>query len=243
MRFIVQPIDFADLTGRSCRIESVRHGDATAVVGKGDVLVAPRLRRGRHDCDGGRAVGPVGVDMEIAADVGDGHETRQPVCLGGRYLAAVLAQFRLDECKTELLIDLRFGDAGNPPFAGKHTVLVQFPAVLVGEAAQRDVVSFGAGKIEQRGAVAPLRDGADIDLQARPQHDGGARGTVGENFSHIFIAHQLIADGNTIPGRYQNIEIADCIAAPAVAAGYDDAPAVAKIADNAPRPQLRPPRA
>ena len=55
---------------------------------------------------------------------------------------------------------------------------------------------------------------------------------MGENFSHIFIAHQLIADCDTIPGRYQNIEIADCIAAPAVATGYDDAPAVAKIADN-----------
>ena len=107
--------------------------------------------------------------------------------------------------------------------------------MFVGEAAQRNVVSFGAGKIEQRGAITPFRDGADIMTSgSRPQNTTVVRDLAWREFAHILSPHQLIAARHTIPGRLrEHRDQTDCIAAPAVAAGYDDArPPLRRVADN-----------
>src|SRR6516162_8615904 len=111
-------------------METMRHGHATAVIGQGNVLIAPRLSGSRHGLNAGRAVCPVGMDVKITANVGKGHKMREVVCAGGRYLAAILPQFRFNERKSELLINLLLRGAGNPPLTSKQAVLVQFPAVL-----------------------------------------------------------------------------------------------------------------
>ena len=210
----------------------MRHGDATAVVGQRHVFIAARLRPGCHALDADRAIGPVGMGVQIAANIGDGYQPRQLVCLGERDLAAILAQFRRDIGKAELLVDLFLGGAGDPPFAGKQAIFVELPVAIVGKAAQRDIVRLGAGEIEQRGAVALFRHGADIDLQAGAQHDGRARRAVGENLGDILISHQLVADRRPVLRRDQNVQIAHRVAAAAIAAGHDDAATVAQKRDQ-----------
>ena len=82
-------------------------------------------------------------------------------------------------------------------------------------------LGISAGYLEL--VVDRLDQGKPIDEESRPFLEKSLPG-------HRYV--NLGVNGDTIPGRYQNIEIADCIAAPAVAAGYDDAPAVAKMTDN-----------
>ena len=90
----VHAIDLAALPAEPRRVKAMRHGNATAVIGQRNVFIAARLRRLGHRFDGGRAVSPIGMDMEIAANVRAGHETRQLVRPGQRDLAAILAQLR-----------------------------------------------------------------------------------------------------------------------------------------------------
>ena len=165
--------------------------------------------------------------MQIAANIRQRNQAWQLVRPSERNLAAILAQFRRNERKSELLIDLLFRNACDPSFAGKQAVLVELPLVLVGHATQRDVVSLGAGEIEQRRSVALLRHRADIDLQAGAQHHRRAGRSVGKDLRDVFITYQFITDGGAILRRHQNVEIADRIAAPAKAAGHDHAPAIA----------------
>lgn len=167
-RFFVQPVDFPDLARHPARVEAMGHGDAPAMVGERDILVTELVRRLDHGLDGRGAVGPVGMDMKIAAQVRQGHEVGQLVGLGQRDLAAVLAQLRRDEGESQLLVDLFLGGAGNPPLPGEQAVFVEFPAAVERQAAQRDVVGLRSGEIEQRGTIALLRHGAQIDLEAGP---------------------------------------------------------------------------
>ena len=136
------------------------------MIGQRHVGVAARLRRLRHVLDGRGAIGPIGMDMQIAADVVDADQTRQRAGLGERDLAAVLAHFRRDIGKAELPVDLFLGSAGDAPLARKQAIFVQFPFMVVGDAAQGDVMRLGAGKIEQRGAIALLGHRAHVDLDA-----------------------------------------------------------------------------
>jgi hypothetical protein len=64
--------------------------------------------------------------VEVAANVGRGHQTRQLVRLGDRNLATILAQFRLDERKSELRVDFILGDAGIPPLASNKPYSLSF---------------------------------------------------------------------------------------------------------------------
>ena len=210
----------------------MRHGNATAVVGQGNVFVAPRLRCGCHSGDGNRAVGPVRVHVKVAPNIGEIHKLRQLAGLGSRDLTAILAQFRFNECKPELLVDLFLRGAGNPPFSRKQPIFVQLPAMLVGKPAQRNVVSFGTGEIQQRGAIAFLRHRADIDLQAGAKHHGGARRAMRGNLRDVFVLHQPGSDRGTIPRGHQHIKVADRVAAPAITSGDHDASATAKKSDQ-----------
>ena len=87
----------------------MRHGDAAAVIGERDVLVALRLRSLGHRFDGRRAVGPVGMDVKVPAKVRARHQTRQLVRRRERDLAAVLAQFGRNERQSELFVDFLLG--------------------------------------------------------------------------------------------------------------------------------------
>ncbi len=127
---LIQPINLATLPAQPRGIETVGHGDAAAVVGERDVFVAARPCRLGHGFDGSGAVGPVGMDMEIPANIRRDYQTRQLVRRCKRNLTAILAQFGWDEGQSEFFVDFFFGEAGNPPPAGKQAVLVELPAAM-----------------------------------------------------------------------------------------------------------------
>jgi hypothetical protein len=136
----IHAIDLAALACEPRRIETMRHSDATAVVGQRDIFVALRLRSLGHGCNGSGAVRPIGTHMKITADVRSRYQRRQIARIGKREFAAVLAQFGRDVGESELLVDLFLGGTGQPPPARKQAVFVQLPAAANGDGAERDIV-------------------------------------------------------------------------------------------------------
>ena len=97
------------------------------------------------------AVAPVGVAVEVAAQVGERDQRRQPARARGLDLAAVLAQLGLDERQVEEAV--RRGLVGERPQLGgvarqrlavvvdaQEALLGQAPAAVAGDPPQPDVV-------------------------------------------------------------------------------------------------------
>src|SRR5690606_10284561 len=85
------PLPFEALGGHT-----VRDARGPAVVGDGHVPVAPSLAGARHGFDRVLAIAPGGVHLEVAADVAELEELRQPALLRGLDLAAILPQLGRD---------------------------------------------------------------------------------------------------------------------------------------------------
>ena len=66
----VQRLDHLELAAQSFGVEAVGHGEAGAVVGEGQVLVAERRGRLGHLGDRAAAVGPVGVAVAVPPQQG-----------------------------------------------------------------------------------------------------------------------------------------------------------------------------
>ena len=104
-----------------------------------------------HDLDRVDAVRPVGMAVQVAAQVAQGDEGREPSGEGRLDLAAVLAQLGLDEGQAEegVRLCLRAERAQLGVRAGQRLAVVadaqeallgQAPALVAGALAQPDVV-------------------------------------------------------------------------------------------------------
>jgi len=94
---VIQTVDFLYLAQQPPRIEAVRHGHAPAMIGERHILITARADRRGHGFDVLGPIRPVGMDMEVAADVRGDQEAGQLVSFCQCDFPAVLAQFRWDE--------------------------------------------------------------------------------------------------------------------------------------------------
>src|SRR5690606_29119155 len=115
-----------------------------------------RPRRLRHRLDRRAPVAPVGLDLEVAAQVAVLDQLRQPPLARRLDLAGVLAQLRRDPRESERRVDLLLRLAREPPAPVEEAVLVQLEAARLGDAAQRHVVRLAPGEVAERGAEALL---------------------------------------------------------------------------------------
>ena len=139
------------------------------VVGDRVVLVAALDRRRDHLLERVLAVGrPVGVGMEIAAQLGELDERRELVSPCRLELAARLAQLRRDRLIAEELVQrvlvLRLEHVAR--LDGRDAVLGDREPPPHGVFTQRDVVILGTGEMLQQVAVRLGRDDAQIEAQA-----------------------------------------------------------------------------
>ena len=136
------------------------------MIGDGDVLVSHFPRGLGHLFDGVPAVALGGMHLQIAAQIGLFDELGQAMLRGCLNFSAVFAQLRRNEVELQFRIDLFFGRSGDAAFflQRRQGVLVQRITHLDGAAAQRDIVFFRAGEIDQRGAVAFRLQQAHVHL-------------------------------------------------------------------------------
>ena len=109
----IEPGDLVDLTGEALDIEAACDRYPLAVIGDRDIGVAMFLCSACHLGQRGVAVARVGVDMQVAADVGECYQMWQPSLARGLDLAVVLAQFRLDIGQAEPAVDFFFRFCGD----------------------------------------------------------------------------------------------------------------------------------
>ena len=141
----------------------------------------------------------------------------QLVMFGGLDLAGILAQLRRDEIELELGVDFLFGRPGDAPpaFQRGQRVFVERPAHLVGAPAQRHVVLFRPGEVEQGSAAIFRLEQAHVHLQARAQPEADLVLTLRQRL-RVFRERQNVLRervhvllGVLARERNQQIEIAD----------------------------------
>ena len=218
VELFVQPVDLGDLLRQPSGVEAVGDRHPAAVIRDGDVFIAACLGGGGHLGERSGAVAPGGVGMEVAAHVGKLDQARQPILPRQRDFTAIFPQLRRHICQSELSVDFLLGRPGDRLVAFEQPVFIELPAVLIGDPAQRDVVGLGSREIEQCRPVGLRRNDAKIDLQSRTQDHRGPGRTVGGDLRHVFVSRQFVADLGAVASRHQDIEIADRIAPPPVAA-------------------------
>ena len=211
----VEALDLAPLAAELPRVTAARHGEAHGVVGDGDVCEARFLRGARHRLQRVGAVGPVGLRLEVAAEIARLDQARERARARRLDLALVLAQLGRDPGEAEAVVELLLGAARDPPRAAKEAVFVQLPALLHGQLAERDVVRLAPREVEERGAEALLGDDAHIDLEPVLQLHAALRVPLAEDARH---RRQLREGGDRRLGRAregEEIGVADGLLAAA----------------------------
>src|SRR5450759_1117937 len=141
--------------------EAAGNRQTDGVVGQDEVGVAAPPSCLRHLLDRVDAVRPVGVAMAIAPQIGLRHEHRQRARVTGLHLAAILAQFRLDERQAQEAVRLlfcregpKFGPLGGLAIGAKakKARLRQAPAAVAGDPPEPDIVCLRPGEMDQVGA-------------------------------------------------------------------------------------------
>ena len=153
------------------------------MVAEHQVLVAELDCGLGHALDGALAVGVVGVDVQVAADVPYGDEVGQAALVGGFDLPGVLAQLRGNVREVEPRVEILLRGDGfvvARPCFGK-AVLGDVYAHLDGPLTQRDVVGLPTREMVQKRAVGLGIYDPEIHFRAAAQ-DEDLFGAVGEDF-------------------------------------------------------------
>ena len=87
---LVQAVDGRHLLQEPPAVQPMGHGQALGVVGDGQVVAPPLAGGGHHLQQAGMAVGGVGMAVQVAAQVGQGHQLWQQAPARGLDLPAVL---------------------------------------------------------------------------------------------------------------------------------------------------------
>ena len=158
------------------------------MVGNRDVVIPPPGGGLGDLVNGAVAVGIVGVDVQVTADIVEGDQVGQGVRAGGLDLAAVFPEFGGNPVKADPFIDFLLRPSRQPSGAPVEPVLVNLPPFGEGDFAQLDVVGLGAGKVEQGGPEARRRYDAEVGLEAGAQDHGGLRLAGGEDLADFAVA-------------------------------------------------------
>jgi hypothetical protein len=205
----VQLADGAHLLEQLRLVVSVGDAEIAGVVGDGDVVEAERAGRPGHLLEGGVAVAPVAVDLEIAAQVARRDQPGQSAGLCGLDLTAVLAQLGRNPGQVEGAVELLFGAAGDPLRAAEEPVLVELELALPRDAPQRDVVALAAREVGQGRAEALERDCAQVGVDTVLESHEGLRLASGVDVNHLGHLGEELRDGCGLLGGDQEVEIAD----------------------------------
>ena len=177
-----------------------------AVVGDRQIGEAARRGRGHHLRQGTAPVtGGVGMQVQVAAQVGQRHRRGQLAAGRGFDLAAVLAHRRRDERQVERGVDVALRRPGEPrSMLVPQPVLVEQPAAGGGQCAQLDVVRRRAGEVERRGSELIRRHHAQVDLQAAPREPASAAVVVEQRQCREALDH-----GARVGGGHQQVQVGD----------------------------------
>ena len=172
--------------------ETACHPRRRTVIGHRDVFVAPRVRRVHERVDRRGSVGRLRVTVQVAPDVLEAHEHREPAGAGRLDLSRVLTQLRRDPWQADRRVDLLLRRARDPPAAllPEDTVLRDPETALHPELAHPDVVLLRAREVRERRAEARRRDDPEIDLDPLAMTDRRLRTSRLQDLDRLGEVHE-----------------------------------------------------
>ena len=228
--------------------------EALRVVGEHLVGVAEPAGGLGHDLDRVDAVAPVGVRVEVAAEVRSRDQGRQAALVAGLDLAPVLAQLGLDVRQPEEAV--RAGLVLERPELGgvalewpavlvdpEIALLAQRPAAITGDPAEPDVVVRGPGEVDEVRPGLAGRHDHQVDLRAAEDRDRRLRGAGAEDLVDDAQVGEPVDDRRRVRGLDEQVEVADRLAAAAERSRLDDprhAGDAAQLLDEVVARRLRP---
>ncbi len=166
--FCVCRIDGLDLLRQPRLVEAVGDAEALGVIGDRDIVVAPLPRRPDDGLQVMAAVGPFGVDVEVALDIPDLTRSGSLPSWAASISPASSRSSGGMKGSRERLVHLLLRFAGDPLFARlpEHAVLVDLEAGAHRHLAELDVVLLAAGEILEGRPEGALFHHAQVDLDA-----------------------------------------------------------------------------
>jgi hypothetical protein len=160
------------------------------------------------------AVRPFGVGVEVAAQIADRDQRRQPPLAGGLDLALVLTQLGWNPRQSDRRVDLFLAGPGHPRAGAliEHAVLADAQAATGGDLADPHVVVLGAGEVLQRRAEGPRLDDAQIDRQPVLVTDRGLGRPLRDDLHHRGQGGQRVDHAGRLGGRHQQVDVLDRLA-------------------------------
>ena len=143
-------------------------------------------------------------------------------------LAAVLAQFRRNVLQAERLIHFLFSitkgfagglDDGLVLVDRAERVFIEAEPLIERDLPHLDVVLQAAGEIIERRAPTRLRQNANIHLQAGEQFNRALGRSVTKDAGNVVHVYEALHDWSRIIAGDENVNITDCFASAADAAG------------------------
>jgi hypothetical protein len=197
--------------------EAVRDGRGLRVVRHDDVLVAPRLRRRHELVERVPTIRPVGVRVQIAAQIGRGHEARETASTDRFHLAVVLAQLGREPRQADRRVDVFLGRAGDPRSRRlvEHAVLAEPQPLAHRELAHAHVVILAPSEVLQRCAERLRLDDAEVDVQSRLVQDRSARRAFRDDLRRGRQAAEGLHDARGVARGHEDVDVLDCLAAAA----------------------------
>ena len=198
-------------------------GQRLGVVGQDLVGVAAPAGRLGHDLDRVRAVRPVRVAVQVAAQVAELDEARQRARPAPPRSRHVLAQLGLDERQAEEGVRLRLGGEG-PELGGvagerlavladaQEALLGQAPALVAGPFAQPDVVFLGPGEVDPVRAGLPGRHDHQVGLRPAKEADRGLVAALVDDVVDDPEGREPLDQAGAVVGLGEEVEIADALA-------------------------------
>ncbi len=213
--------DGVEVAGEAVGSHAVGDPDVLRVVGDGDEGVAEVPGGFGHLDDGVAPVGLGGVHVEVAADVVCGEEGGQAVVGGEVELVAAFPELGGDEVEAEGGEEVFLG-AGGQDFVGVDSgdpVFADLEAHSFGPGSQGDMMLFAAGEVVECGAKDLGVDGAEVDLDAPAEADGGLGLAGGDDVGDFCEVTKGLVDGFGVDGGDEEVDVADGLAAAAQGAG------------------------
>ncbi len=154
------------------------------MVSQREIFKAGAAGADRHLLDRGPPVGPRGMRMQVAAQIGQSYQMRETLIARGLDLAAILAQFGWNPREAELSIDIPFFCARHQLAVAVKTTFVEQKSPVVCGASDLNVMRLGVGETNERSSPTRTRRDAEADLNTAVQDHGGSRRVRPERFDN-----------------------------------------------------------
>ena len=196
------------------------------MVADGEIAVSQPLRQVGEAGESDMAITPIGMDVEVAADISIADDLREPSLEGQLDLAPVLPHLGGKEGEAQGGVDFFLSPSGNFLGPPEDSVLGYLQPLVFGHSPELDAVGLGAGEVLEGGPELGIVDDPEVDLPLsgfRGDDDRTLGCALRQNPGRFRMGSEKAGDGGAVTAAGQDVDISDRLLHPAQRPGCRDA--------------------